>query len=157
MAITAPTGAPAAGDPKELEQDGGGGAEKQIYEAATLKRIPNFVSVEGSAYAYAFAHAEYLGMFFFGGFRLPGMKNPAKDKMAYFEFYNDGVKINYLANTPELSKISVAMSKNVAESGASSPSGVSTPTAPSPVKGGRRNRTKRSRGSRRRMQTRRRL
>lgn len=158
-AITAPSGTPAAGDPKELEQDGGG-AEKQIYETTTLKRIPNFVSVEGSAYAYGFAHAEYLGMFFFGGFRLPGMKNPAKDKMAYFEFYNDGVKINYLANTPELSKISVAMSKNVAESGASSPSGVSTPTAPSPVKGGRRNRTKRrSSCSRRRRggQTRRRL
>lgn len=52
-------------------------AQKKQYDELTKKRIPNLVSVQGSPRAYAFAHAEYLGMFFFGGFRLAGMKNPA--------------------------------------------------------------------------------
>jgi len=72
-----------------------GQPEKTIYETATKTHMPNFVSVQGSVYAYAFAHAEYLGMFFFGGFRLPGMKNPANTSIANFGLFEDGVKINY--------------------------------------------------------------
>jgi hypothetical protein len=70
--------------------------EKGIYTKATVSRIPNFVSVKGSIYAAAFAHAEYLGMFFFGAFRLPGMKNPtAGNDVAVFTLHSDGVKIHY--------------------------------------------------------------
>ena len=79
-------------DPQALE---GGGSEKALYEAATLKRIPNFVSVQGSAYAYGFAHGEYLGMFFMGAFRLPGMKNPAQKGIAVFDLCQNGVQIKY--------------------------------------------------------------
>ena len=83
------------GDPSELQA--GGGKEKDIYSANTLKRIPNFVSVAGSVYAFGFAHAEYLGMFFTGGFRLAGMKNPTPPggPDAYFELYPNGLKIDY--------------------------------------------------------------
>ena len=84
---------------------GGGGKNKAIYEADTLKRIPNFISVRGSSYAYGFAHAEYLGMFFFGGFRLPGMKNPASNNVAVFDLCTDGIKIHYVD--------SVHVSKNI--------------------------------------------
>ena len=35
-----------------------------------------------------------------GVFRIPGMKNPAKTKIACFDLNEDGVKINYLPNTP---------------------------------------------------------
>jgi hypothetical protein len=85
-------------DPQPLE---GGGPDKALYEATTLKRIPNFVSVQGSVYAYGFAHAEYLGMFFFGGFRLAGMKNPAsKNRIASFDLCPDGVKIQYTTMNP---------------------------------------------------------
>jgi len=120
----APEGAP-AGDPTAV-QDGGfmSSKDKQIYEEATLKRIPNFVSVQGSAYAYGFAHAEYLGMFFMGGFRLYGMKNPAKDKQAVFGFYDDGVKTTYIDNSPAL--------KDVVAKGQAS-SEPEDPSAPSPA------------------------
>lgn len=85
-------------DPQPQE---GGGPDKALYEATTLKRIPNFVSVQGSAYAYGFAHAEYLGMFFFGGFRLLGMKNPAsKNRIASFDLCPDGVKVQYTTMNP---------------------------------------------------------
>jgi len=73
----------------------GGGGPKAIYERDTLQRIPNFVSVEGSSYAYGFAHAEYLGMFFMGGFRKPGMKNPAQKNIAFFNLCSDGIKVQY--------------------------------------------------------------
>jgi len=88
---------PAAPNVKvKQEPQEGGGPDKAIYEASTLKRIPNFVSVQGSVYAYGFAHAEYLGMFFFGGFRLPGMKNPtSKNRIATFDLCPDGVKVQY--------------------------------------------------------------
>jgi hypothetical protein len=74
--------------------------QKNIYSEQTKTHIPNFLSVQGSVYAYGFAHAEYLGMFFLGGFRLYGMKNPAAKSIAYFSIYNDGVKITYV---PKLS------------------------------------------------------
>lgn len=69
---------------------------KRTYDAATATHIPNFLSVQGSVYAFGFAHGEYLGMFFMGGFRLAGMKNPAKDGTAYFLLGEDGVKIQYV-------------------------------------------------------------
>jgi hypothetical protein len=69
---------------------------KREYDNLTKTHVPNFVSVQGSAYAYGFAHGEYLGMFFLGGFRLPGMKNPAANGIAYFALGEDGVKTQYL-------------------------------------------------------------
>ena len=81
-------------DPKPLV--GGLGKQKNIYIAATKNHIPDFVSVAGSNWSYGFAHAEYLGMFFAGGFRLPGMKNPGfGNRVAYFELCNSGIKLNY--------------------------------------------------------------
>jgi hypothetical protein len=93
---------PAAGaneDPSGPPPQGGGAffqPEKTKYETDTKTHIPNFISVQGSTYAYGFAHAEYLGMFFLGAFRLAGMKNPAKTSIAVFKLYEDGVKIAYV-------------------------------------------------------------
>lgn len=85
-------------------QSGGGllvaTPEKDKYNIATKTHIPNFLSIQGSAHSYAFAHAEYLGMFYIGGFRLLGMKNPAAKSIAYFSIYNDGVKIEYVPKDP---------------------------------------------------------
>lgn len=89
-----PAGASSTGSEGSME----GGAlfpEKAFYEKETQTHIPNFVSVQGSAYMYGFAHAEYLGMFFMGGFRLPGMKNPAGNSIAFFELCPSGVRISY--------------------------------------------------------------
>ena len=81
-------------DPKPLV--GGLGKQKGIYSAATKNHIPDFVSVAGSNWAAGFAHAEYLGMFFAGGFRLPGMKNPGYgSRIAYFGLANSGVALSY--------------------------------------------------------------
>lgn len=84
--------------PQIADQSGGLGAQKSIYEAKTADRIPNFLSI--SSLFEVFAHAEYLGMFFLGAFRLPGMKNPSIDHPAFFEMCEDGMKIEYI--TPEL-------------------------------------------------------
>lgn len=85
-----------ANDPKPLV--GGLGKQKGIYSAATKNHIPDFVSVAGSNWAAGFAHAEYLGMFFAGGFRLPGMKNPGYgNRIAYFGLANSGVSLSYKA------------------------------------------------------------
>jgi hypothetical protein len=85
-----------ANDPKPLV--GGLGKQKGIYSAATKNHIPDFVSVAGSNWAAGFAHAEYLGMFFAGGFRLPGMKNPGYgSRIAYFGLANSGVSLSYKA------------------------------------------------------------
>ena len=83
---------------KEGPQEGGSAA-KDVYSKATQTHIPNFLSVQGSTYAYGFAHAEYLGMFFLGGFRLAGMLNPASVSDAFFDLCADGVKIQYKAAT----------------------------------------------------------
>ena len=79
--------------------EGGGLFESQnkgIYSAATKTHVPNLVSVNGSMWAKHFPHAEYLGMFYFGGLRLPGLKNPASKSLAYFLLNDAGVKITYL-------------------------------------------------------------
>jgi len=39
-------------------------------------------------------------MFFYGGLRFPGMKNPAAKHIAMFDLRNDGVKIQYFGVTP---------------------------------------------------------
>jgi hypothetical protein len=84
----------------QTDQEGGSMADfgkyKAEYATQTKNHLPNFVSVQGSKYAAGFAHAEYLGMFFLGGFRLPGMKNPASTSLAYFLLNDAGVKITYL-------------------------------------------------------------
>ena len=87
----------ASAAPSDLPMEGGAlfQPEKTKYETDTKTHIPNFVSVQGSAYAYGFAHAEYLGMFFMGGFRMPGMKNPAATSLAFFELCPSGVRITY--------------------------------------------------------------
>jgi len=143
----APTGKPfGANDPKALEQSGGG-ADKALYEKNTMLRVPNFVSVQGSVYAYAFAHAEYLGMFFFGGFRLPGMKNPASKNVAYFDLTSTGVKIQYTAVGVGAGR-PANFSKNVEVP--VNPGNNEDPGAPAPVGGRRRALTRRRRrGSRR--------
>jgi hypothetical protein len=110
----------------------GVGAQKSVYDKLTAQRIPNFISVQGSAYAFTFAHAEYMGMFFFGGFRLPGMKNPATGTyMARFPLTTGGVDIVYEPFSP------LGSVKAVQE-------------------GGRRAKTRKSQKRRRRNQTRRR-
>jgi hypothetical protein len=79
--------------------EGGGIFESQnkgIYAAATKTHIPNLVNVSGSLWAKHFPHAEYMGMFYFGGLRLPGLKNPATKSLAYFLLNDTGVKITYL-------------------------------------------------------------
>jgi hypothetical protein len=60
--------------------------------------MPNYISRNGSMYAYIYAHAEYLGMYYFTVLRVPFLhKNPAyKDKIAYFNLCDSGVKINYI-------------------------------------------------------------
>lgn len=72
------------------------GQEKQAYSKNTQGMIPNFLSIAPSIAGLAFAHAEYLGMTFFGAFRLPGMKNPSKMYPAFFGLYKDGVKAMYV-------------------------------------------------------------
>lgn len=87
-------------------QEGGSfGKFKAEYAKQTKNHLPNFVSVLGSKWAFAFAHAEYLGMFFTGGFRGPGMKNPASKRIAYFIIDDNGVDAKYndilLSSTPQ--------------------------------------------------------
>jgi hypothetical protein len=77
----------------------GGGGGKTEYAIQTKTHLPNFLSVLGSKWARGFAHAEYLGMFYMGGFRLLGMKNPASKALAYFILNSAGVKITYLPTT----------------------------------------------------------
>lgn len=80
-------------------QEGGGlfdGKFKSIYSAATATHVPNFVSIGGSMYSKHFPHAEYLGMFFFGGLRLPGLKNPASKNILMALLNSSGVKLTYI-------------------------------------------------------------
>jgi hypothetical protein len=74
----------------------GGESQKSIYSKITLNRMPNFVSVAGSSIAWEFAHAEYMGMTFYGCFRLLGMKNPSIKDTAYFSINNSGVNVTYI-------------------------------------------------------------
>jgi hypothetical protein len=78
--------------------------QKTKYSADTQTHIPNFLSVEGNKRAHIFAHAEYLGMFFAGVFRLANMLNPVPStsgKCEFFEMYPNGIKIQYL-DVPKL-------------------------------------------------------
>jgi hypothetical protein len=86
-------------DPTQLQSGGlfGFGKQKGEYAAQTQNHIPDFVSIAGSNHAIGFAHAEYLGMFFLGGFRLTGMKNPGFDnRTAYFNIYPSGIELTYV-------------------------------------------------------------
>lgn len=76
----------------------GGGPQKDIYATETKTHMPNYISYTGNILARAFSHAEYMGMFFMGGFRLLGMKNPVKSKnvVAYFRLTANGVNIQYV-------------------------------------------------------------
>ncbi len=86
----------------EASQEGGGilntltrvvkGNAKSQYSTNTQGMLPNFLSVEPATIGLVFAHAEYLGMTFWGAFRLYGMKNPATKYPCYFGLYSDGVK-----------------------------------------------------------------
>jgi len=114
--------------PEENKVGGASSKEKAIYELATVERIPNFVSVRGSMYASGFAHAEYLGMFFLGGFRTFGMKNPASmNKFAYFELFPNGVTINYKDFKPSLEVKKIEESSKVATEDST------TPLNPNPI------------------------
>uniref|UniRef100_A0A6C0K4V0 Fungal lipase-type domain-containing protein n=1 Tax=viral metagenome TaxID=1070528 RepID=A0A6C0K4V0_9ZZZZ len=99
-----------------LQKGGLGFTEaKRIYDKQTMEHLPNFISVAGSAYAFAFAHAEYLGMFFAGGFRAPGMKNPANKNTgtAYFALGDDGVMFEYVTTTGGRRKTLKGRRKNI--------------------------------------------
>jgi len=99
-----------------LQKGGLGFTEaKRIYDKQTMEHLPNFISVSGSNYAFGFAHAEYLGMFFLGGFRSPGMKNPANKNTgtAYFALGNDGVKFEYVTTTGGRRKTLKGRRKNI--------------------------------------------
>ena len=80
------------GEEQPVVAEGGGlvsSVSKNIYSKATLEHLPNVISVQGSKYMLAFAHGEYLGMFFAGVLRLPGMKNPANgNNVAYFSLFS---------------------------------------------------------------------
>lgn len=69
----------------------------QIIGAGENK-MSNFISHRGSQYTYATAHAEYLGLFYFGIIRIAELqKNPTlKGEIAYFSLYDSGVKIKYI-------------------------------------------------------------
>jgi hypothetical protein len=90
--------------PANASQEGGGWtllnrSQKNRYSKNTQTHIPNFLSVEGNHRAHVFAHAEYLGMFYVGVFRLAGMLNPtpaSSNKCAYFEMFSNGMKIQYM-------------------------------------------------------------
>lgn len=178
--VTAVSGVPESEDPAppnvkvksgNVEEPGsptvarGGGSAKSIYEANTLQRIPNFVSVQGSVYSYGFAHGEYLGMFFMGGFRLAGMKNPSKTTIAFFDLCADGVKIQYTAAN-EIPK-AIAALNTLAKAGNTesaedpgSPVAATSPVAAAPAavakKSSWRGGSRRRRGSSRKIKTRRR-
>lgn len=84
---------------KPAAAEGGGLFESQnkgIYAAAAKTHIPNLINVAGSLWSKHFPHAEYMGMFYFGGLRLPGLKNPASKSLAYFLLNDAGVKITYV-------------------------------------------------------------
>jgi hypothetical protein len=88
-------------DPKAVA--GGGWSpfseEKSIYSKETQTHIPNLVSIRGHSSAFGFPHAEYLGMGFAGGLRLPGLINPVPHKYpkhAYFDLYANGVSLQYI-------------------------------------------------------------
>ena len=67
------------------------------YDELNKYHIPNLISHRGNKDAYIIAHCEYLGMFYFDVIRTISMKNPTpKGKIAYFNLYNTGIKINYL-------------------------------------------------------------
>ena len=124
-------------NPEDPVQQGGASA-KNIYSDETLHHIPNLVSVQGSVYAFGFAHAEYLGMFFMGGFRLMGMKNPGfKRNTAFFELYPNGVKIQYY-EPKQASEMNLLKSTAEVEPDISS----EDPVAPANVGGRRKNRRK---------------
>lgn len=131
----------------EDPQSGGASSmAKAIYEKATLERIPNFVSVQGSAYSLGFAHAEYLGMFFLGGFRQPGMKNPGfQNNVAKFDLYNNSVTINYVDFKPTLE---LNIIKEVAEPVSANEDPKNPVAMNTPLKGGRRYRHRTQKKSR---------
>lgn len=85
-------------DPGVVQSQAAGFREqKKLYAAATQNHVPDFVSIAGSNYAMGFAHMEYLGMFFAGGARLLGMKNPGYgNRSAYFNLTTTGVQLTYV-------------------------------------------------------------
>jgi len=74
----------------------GGSAAKDVYAKETQKHIPNFLSIAG--HGKPTLHAEYLGMWYMGAFRLPGVKNPSSPKtgIAFFTLHSSGVRIDWL-------------------------------------------------------------
>lgn len=122
-------------EPGTPMQGGLFGAAKAKYSKATLNHIPDFVSVAGSVYALTFAHAEYLGMFFAGGFRLAGMKNPGyASRTANFQLFPSGVKLSYEHYTPVSAVDNVPQEPVAASSG--DDGAVATAVAPPVAKGG---------------------
>ena len=78
------------------------GAQKGAYEVATKSHMPTRVMVPVlSALWKTFPHAEYMGMTFAGGTRLPGMKNPGfKNHTFIAEFSDAGLTFKYVDAKP---------------------------------------------------------
>jgi hypothetical protein len=132
-----------------VAQLGGFGEQKGIYSAATKNHIPDYISVAGSNYAVGFAHAEYLGMFFLGGFRLAGMKNPGYgNRTANFSMYDSGVELAYVDYkvNPALDAVPEArLPAEQSDSDESAATGAATTVTTAVTRGGyRRHRTRKA-------------
>jgi hypothetical protein len=156
-------------DPGAVQAGGFGGEQKKLYAAATQNHIPDFVSVAGSTYAMGFAHAEYLGMFFAGGARLLGMKNPGyNNRTAYFNLTPTGVQLTYVEYKkvdPEVDTVKQEKLPQDESEAATDPVAATKNQAkevpgenPTPVKGGRRrwHKTRKARGLKKQSKSRRR-
>jgi hypothetical protein len=94
----------------------------------------------------AFAHGEYLGMFFAGVLRLAGMKNPANgNNVAYFSLFPSGVTINYVDFKPTLE---LNIIKDVPEGASVNEDPKNPVSMNTPLKGGRRYRYRSQKKSR---------
>ena len=88
---------------KVYQQGGlfGVGAEKTKYETDTKTHMPNRVYVPTDV--KAFPHAGYLGMTFWGAFRLAGMKNPGFSGNTFVaDLRADGVSFQYVKADPSI-------------------------------------------------------
>ena len=75
-----------------------GAGPKENYGIATMKHVPNFISVAPLPHL-TLVHGETLGMINKSAHRTYGIKNPVKpdsELIAYFSFCPRGVKIEYL-------------------------------------------------------------
>jgi hypothetical protein len=108
---------------KKRTQKGGAfwsGPEKKKYEKDTKLHMPTRIVIDATKKkSQGFPHAEYWDMTYFGGFRMPGMKNPAyKGHTFVGKVYNDCISYAYEQADP--TEATVADPVDNAELGAES-------------------------------------